>query len=130
MTITVVSVAGLVFVFVNFAKAVVNKDHNAWLTQLIVWAAGVIAVILIAHSQFGVGINFGGVLLAKTNWVDQILLGLFAGSAGSTVNEFKKAVDNKDTALTGPLFPMLQQPPVPAVPTPVAVNPATPKPIK
>jgi hypothetical protein len=113
-----ISIGALVFVFINFAKAVINKDHNAWLTQLIVWAAGFLAVVLFAHSQFGVGLSIGGTLLRKTSCADQVLLGLLLGSVGSTANEFKKAFDNHDTAATHALFPAIANPP--PVPVPAA----------
>lgn len=104
MPAVTITIPALIFVVVNFVKAIVNGDHNAWITQLVVWFAGFLAIVLFAHSQFGTGINIGGVLIAKTSWADQVLLGLLLGSVGSTANEFKKAFDNNDTATTHPLL--------------------------
>jgi hypothetical protein len=97
----------LVTAFVNFLKYIKAKDTNGWVTQLIVWIAGVGSVLLVRASDFADTFNLGGtVTLDTANAGTVILAGLGLGSAAALVNEAKKALDNGDSAakpdLVGP----------------------------
>jgi uncharacterized membrane protein len=93
----------LVFSFTNFLKAVRNKDVNASFTQLIVWAAGIAAVVLFAHSDWASAIPVGNFNLSDVNTASLIIIGLTVGSGATTAYDFKKAIDNTDTAADPPL---------------------------
>lgn len=103
--VPLVAVGTLVFTFVNFLTYLPSKNWNAALTQLIAWVAGVIGIILAAHTQFASQITFGSQKLSTTSWPTQVFLGLIATSLLSTVNEIKKAIDNTDSAKKAPLLP-------------------------
>ncbi len=109
----------LVFTFVNFlkygrelltagtddaAKASRKDGQNGVLTQIVAWAAGILGVMIAAHTQFAPDIKFGTQSLAKMDWPTQLFIGLIATSLLSTVNEVKKAIDNSDSASTPQLL--------------------------
>jgi hypothetical protein len=102
-----VALGTLVFTFVNFLRFLSARDWNAAITQLIAWAAGVVAVLLVRASDFAAGIRVGNLPLNKLGFWSALLLGLLATSLLSTVNEVKKAIDNQDTAHVPPLLPNL-----------------------
>ena len=93
----------LVWAFINFLKAVRNGDLNAWSTQLIIWVAGVLVVLLVAQTDFAEGINVGDWTLATLNMASLIFVGLSIASMASVGNELKKAFDASDSAKTPPL---------------------------
>jgi hypothetical protein len=99
------AVGTLVFTFVNFLTYVRSKNVNGVVTQAIAWVAGILAILIAAHTQFAPDITFGNHVLSKLDWQSQVFLGLIATSILSTVNEVKKAIDNKDTAEKAPLIP-------------------------
>jgi hypothetical protein len=99
-----VALGTLVFTFVNFLKYLRAGNASAVLTQLIAWLAGMAGIALVAHTQFATDITFGQHTLATLNGSSQLFLGLIATSILSTVNEFKKAIDNNDSAKTPSLL--------------------------
>ena len=98
-----VGVGTLVFTFVNFLTYVKSKNMNGAVTQGIAWASGIAGILIAAHTQFASQIKFGTQTLSDMDWQTQVFLGLIATSILSTVNEVKKAIDNKDTAAKAPL---------------------------
>lgn len=102
--VPLVALAALVFALVNFLKALKAGDTNAWLTQLIVWIAGVVVLLLVAETDFASGIVIGDLLLVDLNFASLIFVGLTLGSTATFLNEAKKAVDNNDSAQTPSLF--------------------------
>ncbi|MBL7490830.1 hypothetical protein I6A60_24610 [Frankia sp. AgB1.9] len=132
------AVGTLVFTFVNFLTYIRARQWNGVLTQAIAWVAGVGAIMLAARTDFASNVSFGDSSLGNMDIATQIFLGLIATSILSTVNEFKKAFDNSDSAKKDPLLtargpgsdtagpagsPSSVQPP-PATPAPAS----TPKP--
>jgi hypothetical protein len=105
-----VAVGTLVFTVVNFLTYLRSRNWNGVLTQLIAWVAGVVGIVIAAHSQYGSQITFGTQKLSSTNGWTQVFLGLIATSLLSTFNELKKAIDNKDSAKKAPLLPPPAEP--------------------
>lgn len=97
----------LVWKFVDFLKALTNRDWNTVVTQLVVWVAGIAAVMLFAHSDFAANISVmdGGMTLATLGGVGQLIVGLSAASLVSVGVDVKKALDNSDSAAQPPLVP-------------------------
>jgi hypothetical protein len=112
-----VAVGTLVFTFVNFLTYLRSKNWNGAFTQVIAWVAGVVGIVIAAHSQYASQISFGTQKLAGASWWTQVFLGLIATSLLSTFNELKKAIDNKDSAVKAPLLPALEGHAVPSVST-------------
>ena len=115
----VVLLGTLVFTFVNLLRFLLARNWSAVITQVIAWLAGVVGVFVFRATQFAGGIKVGDTPLDKLNFWSTFLLGLLATSLLSTVNEIKKAIDNKDTARIPALLPNLvpaseKQPPPPA----------------
>jgi hypothetical protein len=106
-----VAVGTLVFTVVNFLTYLRSRNWNGALTQLIAWVAGVVGIVLAAHSQYASQITFGTQKLSGASWWTQVFLGLIATSLLSTFNELKKAIDSTDSAKKAPLLP---PPPRPA----------------
>lgn len=113
--VPMLALAALVLTFTNFLKYAKAGDLNGALTILVVWAAGVGAVVLGAHTDFAGGFVFGDVALEKANLWTQVFVGLNIGSAGTALNEFKQAFDRSDSAVK----PKLVGPPA----GPVVVRP-------
>ncbi len=103
--VPLVVLGALVYKFTDFLKYLKAGDWNAVGTQAVVWAAGIAAVALFAHSGFAADIPvFGDMTLATTAFAEQIIIGLSASSLFSTVYDAKKAVDGTDSAKTPSLF--------------------------
>ncbi len=104
----------LVYKFVDFLKFVKAKDWNAAGTQLVAWAAGIVAITLFANSDFAAGIDLGGRSLDSLNFVSQVIVGLSATSLFSSFYDVKRAIDNTDSARTPALIseatPVLTKP--------------------
>ncbi|MCK9895757.1 hypothetical protein [Frankia sp. AgB32] len=99
-----VAVGTLVFTFVNFLTYVRARRWNGVLTQVIAWVAGIGAIMLAARTDFASEVSFGTSNLKEMDIETQVFLGLIATSILSTVNEFKKAIDNSDSAKKDPLL--------------------------
>ena len=98
------ALAALVMSLINFGKYVRGADWNGAGTQLVAWAAGVLAVILTAATDWADGIEVGGQALSSLNAASLILIGLTIASTGSLLTEFKKALDGSDSAAKPDLF--------------------------
>lgn len=98
------ALAALVISIINFLKYVRSLDWNGVLTQLIVWVAGVVALVLAAATQFASGISVGDTTLDKLNGPGLIFVGLSLASIGSFATEIKKALDQSDSAAKPPLI--------------------------
>jgi hypothetical protein len=101
--IPLVQMAVLVFAIINFLKAVRNKDANGYLTQIIVWIAGVAVVFLAAQTDFAEGISIGDQTLTTLNVWSLLFIGLTISSLATFGTEVKKALDGSDSAATKPL---------------------------
>lgn len=102
--VPMVVLGALVWKFVDFLKALTNKDWNSVVTQSVAWIAGIAAVVLFAHSAFGAAIPvWSGMTLASMGGVEQAIVGLSATSLMSVGYDFKKGLDNSDSAKQPPL---------------------------
>jgi hypothetical protein len=90
--------------FIDFAKYVTNRDLNGAVTQLIVWAAGVVTVALYAQTDWAESIPVAGQSLADLNGWSQIAFGLGISSVSALATDFIKARDNNDSAAMPPLI--------------------------
>lgn len=89
---------------VDFSRYAQARDGNAILTQVLAWAAGFGVVALAAHTPWAAGLKFGEFPLADLNLAAQLFAGVAVGSAASVVADFKKAVDNSQSAAVPPLL--------------------------
>lgn len=96
--IPLVQMAALVFAVINFLKFLRAGDSNGWMTQLIVWVAGLVVVLLTAQTDFASGIPVGDQMLDTLNIASLIFLGLSISSIASFGVEVKKALDGSDSA--------------------------------
>lgn len=103
--ITTAGALGFVKAVVDLVKYVRAGNVNGWVTQLAVWAAGIIVVVLLSHSDFGDTVTVGNVTLDLASGATLILAGLGLGSAAMLANEFKSAIDSSDTAAKPELVP-------------------------
>lgn len=87
---------------VDMLKYLMNQDKR-WVTQLVVWVAGIGLTFLLAESTFGPSIEIANHSLASLNGAARILAGLSLASLTSVTVDFKKAFDNSDSAATPPL---------------------------
>jgi len=111
-----VALGTLVFTFVNFLTYLRSKNWNGAFTQLIAWVAGIVGIVIAAHSQYASQITLGTQKLASASGWTQVFLGLIATSLLSTFNELKKAIDRTDSAKKAPLLSAAEPaPPVSSV---------------
>ncbi len=109
--VPLVALGTIVFNLVNVMKFATARQWSAVLTQCIAWAAGIMGIFIAGATDFASGIAVGDVALADLNTPSKIFLGLVATSLLSTFNEFKKAVDRNDSAVTPSLIPTANKPP-------------------
>jgi len=95
--VPMLALAALVVSAINFLKYVRTGDLNGVLTQLSVWVAGVIVVILVAATDWADGLIFGDLALSDMNTASLIFLGVSIGSVGSAGYDLLKSVDNSDS---------------------------------
>lgn len=75
-----------------------SPQHKAAVLQLLAWMAGVLVVVLFAHSDWAESIPFGSMTLAHMNLWSQIIGGLTVGSAAMLAKDTLNAVDNTRTS--------------------------------
>lgn len=102
------TLVALAWKLVDTVKALRAGDVNIVVTQLAVWGAGVLVVWLGSETRWGDSIDINGVALTHLNTAEIVLLGMCLLSAGSVLYDFKKAVDNTDSAAFPPLLPPRQ----------------------
>lgn len=95
---------------IELLKDIRAKDWNAALTLVCLFAAGVGALALAAHASVTMHTIIPGtnVELGQLEFASLMMLGLMVTSTGSTVYDFKKAVDNTDSAAQPPLTKLPQ----------------------
>ena len=108
------AIGTVVFTAVNFIRFALAGDKSSAAGQVLAWASGIAAALIIAHTDLATAFVFGAKPLNQLNLVSQGLAGLMAASSISVVNEIKKAIDNTDSARVPPL----QRPGTPHVQTP------------
>jgi hypothetical protein len=90
----------LVLKLVDLVKYARARDGNGLITLAIGFVAGIAAVAIMAETQWGDEIKIGDETLATMSRVSKVVLGLVATSVAAVVYDFKKAVDNTDSART------------------------------
>lgn len=103
--VPLVAMGLLVYAIINTLKQASAKNWNAVVTQVIVWVAGVVVILLVAQTQFAEGVSVNGIALTKLDFWSALFVGLIASSIGSFGNDLKKAFDNTDSAMVPPLLP-------------------------
>lgn len=90
----------LVLKLVDFLKYLRTRDANGLLTLFLGWVAGVSAIQLIRLTQWDDEIKIGAESLETLSFWSQLVLGFVATSVAAVIYDFKKALDNTDTAST------------------------------
>lgn len=101
------ALATIIFCFINFLKALTNKNFSAAITQAIAWFSGIFGIVMVSLTQFASDIKFNKLPLSEANFASQVFLGLVASSIPGVVVELKKAFDSNDSAIQPPLIPSL-----------------------
>lgn len=105
--VILVLIAALTSKAVDFLKYLRAGDSNGYLTQAVVWGAGIGASFLIAKSGLAGDVvieQLSPKKLGDYNAWALVLLGLASGSLGSVLVDVRKAVDSSDSAKTPNLF--------------------------
>jgi hypothetical protein len=95
----------LILKVIDFARYARARDINGVLTQLSVWAAGTIVVLLVAQTNWAAGIQIGTMSLGHLGFWSLVFYGMSAGSAASLGKDTLKAVDNTNSAAIPVLIP-------------------------
>jgi hypothetical protein len=88
------------YLLAAFKSGTRAEGLNGLLTLILTSLAGVAAVFVFKDTQWAQDITIGKVNLADLSAGSSIVFGLVASSFGSVLYDFKKAVDNTDTAKT------------------------------
>ncbi len=98
------ALAALVLKIIDFLRYIKARDVNGAGTQLIVWAAGVGALLLVAQTQFATEIPVGDMNLSQLGVWDIVFAGLSLGSLASASKDVLKSIDNNNTSKIPTLF--------------------------
>jgi hypothetical protein len=96
--LTLVALALLAAKGVSTVKYALARDFASTSTQVLSWAFGVAVIALAAQADIAAGLDIAGTPLGQLDFPSQIFVGLSLGSAGSTVVDFRKAIDQSDSA--------------------------------
>lgn len=113
----------LAWKIVDLLKQLRVRDINAVVTQLVSWAAGVLVIELLAHTDFAPGVRVGSAHLNTLNTWSLVLVGLTVASLGSVTYDFKRAFDSTDSAAQPSLVSGLVPPSSPLAAPVVAGDP-------
>jgi hypothetical protein len=100
----------LIIKVIDFVRYLKNGDINGVVTQLAVWIAGVVTVILVARTAWAPAISIGGRALSQLNIWSLIFAGLTVASFASIGKDTLKSIDNHNSS---------------AIPTLLATGPRT-----
>lgn len=100
-----VAMLALVLKVVDFLRYAKARDYNGVLTQLITWVAGVVVLLLVAQTSWSAMIGVAGVPLGKLGFWSLVFAGLTISSGASLVNDYRKAIDNSNSAAIPTLLP-------------------------
>lgn len=103
--VPLVAMGSLVFTLINFLRFVTNKDGSSAITQLCAWVAGILVVVLVAHTDFASGVAIGDKTLDMIDGFGQVFVGLMASSLFGVVKVAIQAFDGNDSARVPPLVP-------------------------
>lgn len=86
---------------VSVIKAI-GKDTNLVVTQLVVWAVGIVGILLASQAEVMASLVIPGIgitdPLGELDFASLVVLGWVLGSTGSFAYDFKKARDSNDSA--------------------------------
>lgn len=88
------ALALLVYQGMKFLRGLLGRDWNTVVTILVAWVVGVVALVLVAQTDFAGGIAVGDFTLATLNGASLVFVGLTIASLGSGFNDVIGAVDN------------------------------------
>lgn len=100
-----VAMVTLILKLIDFLRYARGADVNGMLTQLASWVAGIVVILLVAHTDWADGIAVGTMALGKLNFWSLVFYGMSAGSAASLVKDTLKSVDNTNSAAIPVLIP-------------------------
>lgn len=120
--------ASLVYVFGNFVANITGRQWSSVEKQLLAWLAGIVAVMLAAHTDFAGKVLVAGIALSKLNGSSLVFLGLLPPSFGGVIYHFGQRLDRTGSGdvpdLPAPAAaPMVTN--VAAIKSPVPPDPAT-----
>ncbi len=93
-----VAMVALIIKIIDFVRYARNGDINGVVSQLAVWAAGVIVCILVAQTEWASTIVLGGKPLSSLGIWSLVFAGLTAGSTASVAKDTLKSVDNNNSS--------------------------------
>lgn len=100
-----IAMLALVLKVVDFLRYARARDYNGVLTQAVTWVAGVVVLLLVAKTTWAAMISVAGVPLGKLGFWSIVFAGLTVSSGASVVNDYRKALDNTNSAAIPTLLP-------------------------
>lgn len=101
---SLVTLTTLVAKVMSFVKYLTGAQYREAGTQALTWLAGVLVVVVASAADVTQDlVIFGEMVLEDLSGLSQILAGLSLSSTASFAYDFKKALDNSDSASEPPL---------------------------
>lgn len=94
--------ASLVVKLTDFFKLLLGKNYGSALRTIMAWGIGFIVAVLFKFADITAAVTVYGHRLGGLDFGSLVLVGLLIGSGGSVIYDFKRAVDNTDSASTTP----------------------------
>lgn len=92
------ALAALILKFMDFLRYLKAGDMNGVVSQLIVWASGVGALLLVAQTQWAGEISVGDTSLGRLGFWSVVFAGMSLASVASAGKDALKAVDSSNSA--------------------------------
>jgi hypothetical protein len=106
--VSLVTLVALVYAVVNVLRNLFNLSaegsKNQLVTQVTVWVAAVVVLLLAGQAEIAENVVIFGNELGDMDVASLILAGLCIGSTSSVVNDFFAARDNSRTSVNPPLI--------------------------
>lgn len=88
----------LVYTVVGLVRRLSAQAWKEAVTQALAWVTGVLVAVLLAASDFAVGLNIGGVELGGAKGATVVLMGLALGSMAMAGKDILKSLDSSQSA--------------------------------
>ena len=90
-------------------EATKARARNDLATFFLGWGVGIVAAWVLARTAWGDEVSIGKETLASLDALNLVVFGLVFNTVAATLYDFKKAIDERDSAKKDPLLPHTPQ---------------------
>lgn len=103
--IAAAALVALVKKLLDVVKYLRAGDLNGWVTIVASMVVGVLAVLLVAQTDFASAVDFGGVNLGTANFWTLVFVGVTTAASAGLATDTLKSIDQKQTSRVPSLLP-------------------------